>query len=105
MTEGANYMYNVMPFGPRNAGATYQRTMNKIFRKEIGDMFEVYMDDMIVKSDEVSYHTCHLEAVFTRVRQYNMRLNTKKFTFRVKGGKFFVFYLTDRGLEANPDKC
>jgi hypothetical protein len=35
-TEGANYMYNVMSFKLRNAGATYQRMMNKVFQKEIG---------------------------------------------------------------------
>jgi len=50
MTEGANYIYNVMPFRLRNVGATYQRMMNKVFKKEIWDMLEVYMNDMIVKS-------------------------------------------------------
>lgn len=54
MTEGANYMYYAMPFGLQNAGATYQRMMNKVFEKEIGDMLEVYMDDMIVKSAQES---------------------------------------------------
>ncbi|KAK2409752.1 hypothetical protein QL285_045156 [Trifolium repens] len=50
MTESGNYYYNVMPFGLINAGATYQRMMNSVFRNQIGDMLEVYMDDMIVKS-------------------------------------------------------
>ncbi|MCI62359.1 hypothetical protein A2U01_0083616, partial [Trifolium medium] len=60
MTESGNYYYNVMPFGLKNAGATYQRMMNKVFRGEIGDMLEVYIDDMIVKSREEIDHTSHL---------------------------------------------
>jgi len=50
-------MYNVMPFGLWNAGATYQRMMNKVFKKDIWDMLEVYMDGMIVKLAEKSQHS------------------------------------------------
>jgi hypothetical protein len=51
MTKSGNYYYNVMPFGLRNVGATYQRMMNKVYNKELlGDILEVYMDDIIVKS-------------------------------------------------------
>ncbi|MCI36081.1 hypothetical protein A2U01_0057303, partial [Trifolium medium] len=78
MTEGANYKYNVMPFGLKNAGATYQRMMNKVFKEEIGDMLEVYMDDMIVKSAVEMEHETHLNTVFSKVRRYNMKLNPEK---------------------------
>ncbi|CAJ2674998.1 unnamed protein product [Trifolium pratense] len=105
MTESGNYYYNVMPFGLKNAGATYQRMMNKVFNNEIGDMLEVYMDDMIVKSEEEDDHTAHLKRVFDQARKYNMRFNPEKCTFGVKAGKFLGFYLTERGIEANPDKC
>ncbi|PNX70070.1 hypothetical protein L195_g064715, partial [Trifolium pratense] len=46
--------------------------MNKVFNNEIGDMLEVYMDDMIVKSDEEVDHTAHLKRVFDQARKYNM---------------------------------
>ncbi|XP_058724210.1 uncharacterized protein LOC131595762 [Vicia villosa] len=105
MTESGNYYYNVMPFGLKNAGATYQRMMNKVFRGEIGDTLEVYMDDMIVKSREDSDHTLHLERVFKQARSCRMRFNPEKCTFGVRAGKFLGFYLTERGIEANPDKC
>ncbi|GAU48076.1 hypothetical protein TSUD_81360 [Trifolium subterraneum] len=105
MTETGNYYYNVMPFGLNNAGATYQRMMNKVFHNEIGDMLEVYMDDMIVKSEEEIDHTIHLKRVFDQARKFNMRFNPEKCTFGVKAGKFLGFYLTERGIEANPDKC
>ncbi|CAJ2673127.1 unnamed protein product [Trifolium pratense] len=105
MTESGNYYYNVMPFGLKNAGATYQRMMNKVFRGQIGDMLEVYMDDMIVKSPEELDHVVHLRKVFEQARKYNMRFNPEKCTFGVQAGKFLGFYLTERGIEANPDKC
>jgi ribonuclease HI len=68
-------------------------------------MLEVYMDDMIVKSKEEVDHTAHLKKVFTRARQCKMRFNPEKCTFGVRAGKFLGFYLTERGIEANPDKC
>ncbi|GAU25009.1 hypothetical protein TSUD_154830 [Trifolium subterraneum] len=105
MTETDNYYYNVMSFGLKNAGATYQRMMNKVFHNEIGDMLEVYMDDMIVKSEEEIDHTIHLKRVFDQARKFNMRFNPEKCTFEVKAGKFLGFYLTERGIEVNPDKC
>ena len=64
MTESGNYYYTVMPFGLKNAGATYQRMMNKVFRGEIGDMLEVYMDDMILKSQAETDRAQHLKKVF-----------------------------------------
>ncbi|MCI51201.1 hypothetical protein A2U01_0072445, partial [Trifolium medium] len=54
------YYYNVTPFGLKYAGATYQRMMNKVFRREIGDILEVYMDDMIVKFHDETDHAAHL---------------------------------------------
>jgi len=93
-TESGNYYFNVMPFGLRNAGATYQQMMNK-----------VYMDDMIIKSQQEADHAAHLKRVFEQTRKYNMRLNQEKCTFGVQAGKFIGFYLTERGIEANPDKC
>ncbi|GAU24659.1 hypothetical protein TSUD_322670 [Trifolium subterraneum] len=88
-----------------DGSATYQRMMNKVFHNEIGDMLEVYMDDMIVKSEEEIDHTVHLKRVFDQARKFNMRFNPEKCTFGVKAGKFLGFYLTERGIEANPDKC
>lgn len=52
MIEQANYQYNMMHFGLKNAEATYQRKMNTIFKEEIGETLKVYMDDVIVKSNE-----------------------------------------------------
>lgn len=47
----------------------------------------------------------HFFAMFNEVHQYIMRLNLENFTFGVKGGMFMGFYLTERGIKANLDKC
>ena len=52
ITSQGLYCYKVMPFGLKNAGATYQRLVNKMFNKQIGRNMEVYVDDMLVKSKE-----------------------------------------------------
>ena len=66
----------IMPFGLRSAGATYQHMMKKVYNKELmGDILEVYMDDMIVKSKQEIDHASHLKGVFEQTRKYNMRLN------------------------------
>ena len=79
--------------------------MNKVFLGEIGDMLEVYMDDMIIKSRVETNHAAHLKRVFAQERQCKMRFNPEKCTFGVKAGKFLDFYLTEWGIKANPDKC
>ncbi len=44
------YCYNVMPFGLKNTGATYQRLIDKMFKDLIGKNIEIYINDMIIKS-------------------------------------------------------
>jgi len=94
-----------MPFGLKNAGATYQRLMDKVFNHLMGKCVEVYIDDMVVKSPSHHQHTQDLFAVFSALRQYNLRLNPEKCVFGVDRGKFLRFMLIQRGIEANPEKC
>nr|XP_023887406.1 uncharacterized protein LOC111999508 [Quercus suber] len=60
----ANYHYTVMPFGLKNARATYERIMTRMFRDKIGRMIEVYIDDMVVKSKQEEQHVEDLRGVF-----------------------------------------
>jgi len=105
ITEASNYCYQVIPFGLKNAGATYQRLMDRVFRDQVDRNVEVYVDDMVVKSGTFDQHLADLDKVFGRLRKFNMRLNPAKCVFGVEGGKFLGFMLTHRGIEANPDKC
>ena len=98
------YCYRVMPFGLKNAGATYQRLVNRMFQKKIGTSMEVYIDDMLVKSTTAELHIAHLSEAFQILREYNMKLNPAKCAFGVLAGKFLGFIVNNQGIEANPDK-
>ncbi|CAA0822248.1 Unknown protein, partial [Striga hermonthica] len=98
------YCYTMMPFGLKNAGATYQRLVNKMFAAMIGHTMEVYVDDMLVKSVHATDHVTHLHDMFDVLRSYSMVLNPKKCTFGVKSGKFLGYMVSQRGIEANPAK-
>ena len=98
------YCYKVMPFGLKNAGATYQRLVNKMFSKQIGRNMEVYVDDMLIKSKEELAHLNDLKEMFATLKQYQMRLNLSKCVFGVASGKFLGFVVSLRGIEANLEK-
>ena len=93
-----------MPFGLKNAGATYQRLLNKIFAELLAVSIEVYIDDILVKSAAARDHVTHLDQTFNILRQTNMMLNPNKCTFAVRAGKFLGFMVSQRGIEANPEK-
>ena len=104
VTSQGLYCYKVMPFGLKNARATYQRLVNQMFKKQIGKNVEVYVDDMLVKSKEEEDHLDDLKEMFNALRQYSMKLNPSKCAFAVSSGKFLGFIVSRRGIEANPEK-
>ena len=75
-----------------------------MFRPQIGRNVEVYVDDMLVKSQDEVKHLDDLQETFDTLRQYNMRLNPSKCAFGVSSGKFLGFMVSYRGIEVNPDK-
>ena len=93
-----------MPFGLKNARAMYQRLVNHMFRPQIGWNVEVYVDDMLVKSQDEESHVNDLQETFDTLQQYNMKLNPSKCAFGVSSGKFLGFMVSHRGIEANPNK-
>ena len=103
VTSQGLFCYKVMSFGLKNAGATYQRLMNKMFANQIGRNVQVYIDDMLVKS-RMEDHLEDLKETFNTFHYYNMKLNLSKCAFRVTVGKFLGFIMSQRGIEANHDK-
>ena len=104
MTGQGTYCYQVMPFRLKNAGATYQRLVNKMFQKQIGTSMEVYIDYMLVKSVKAELHVDHLAESFQVLKDYKVKLNPTKCDFGVSAGKFLSFIVNNRGIEANSNK-
>jgi len=104
-TKLSCYCYTMMPFGQKNADATYQRLMDRVLAPMIGRNVQAYVDDMVVTTQVKDQHVADLEELFTTIAKYRLKLNPEKCVFRVEGGKFLGFLLTKRGIEANPKKC
>ena len=104
VTSQGLFCYKVMPFGLKNAGATYQRLMNKMFARQLGRNVQVYVDDMLVKSVRENDHLSDLQETFDTLRLYNMKLNPSKCVFGVTAGKFLGFMVSQRGIEVNLEK-
>ena len=93
------FEYLVMTFGLKNAGATYQRTMNYIFHDLIGKLVEIYIDDVVVKSTSAGGHLEDLRKVLERTRKFGLKMNPKKCAFGVSAGQFLGFLVHERGIE------
>ncbi|GFS40490.1 hypothetical protein Acr_00g0068850 [Actinidia rufa] len=104
MTPRGVFCYKVMPFGLKNAGATYQRMVTKMFNHVLGKTMDAYIDDMVVKSKEDSDHLRDLDEIFAILRQHKLRLNAAKCAFGVGSGKFLGHLVTRRGIEADPEQ-
>ena len=93
-----------MSFGLKNAGATHQRLMNKMFAHQIGRNMQVCVDDMLVKGVREEDHLSDLRETFDTFRMYNTKLNPSKCAFRVTAGKFLGFMVSQRGIKVNLEK-
>ena len=92
-----------MPFGLKNAGATYQWMMTRMFKDKIACTVEVYIDDMVVKSKQEMQHIDYLKRLFEVLQQHRLCLNADKCAFGVGAGKFLGYLITNWGIEVNPD--
>ncbi|GKV15581.1 hypothetical protein SLEP1_g26361 [Rubroshorea leprosula] len=99
------YEWVVMPFGLKNAGATYQRATNAIFHDMIGRFMEIYIDDVVVKSNEDEEHLEHLKLAFERMRKHGLKMNPLKCAFGVSAGNFLGYLVHERGLEVDQNKA
>jgi hypothetical protein len=94
----------VMTFGLKNIDATYQRAMNLIFHNLLGIILEIYIDDVIVKSNSMGSHLADLRLALERMHQYGFKMNPLKCVFGVSAGKFLGFIIHEHGIEIDPKK-
>jgi hypothetical protein len=104
ITPFGAYCYTTMSFGLKNAGATYQRTIQACFKKQLNKNVEAYVDDVVVKTRNSSTLIDDLEETFASLREYRWKLNPNKCVFGVPTGKLLGFIIIQRGIEANPEK-
>src|SRR3954453_12556600 len=104
VTPSGTFCYVTMPFGLKNAGATYQRTMQKCLKDQIGRNVHAYVDDIAVMTRKGSDLISDLRETFESLRKYKMMLNPLKCVFGVPAGKLLGFIVSHRSIEVNPEK-
>lgn len=87
--DGNHYQFKVMPFGLKGAPGTFIRLMGKVLEGLMGDIVEVYLDDLIIKSRTWESHIHNLRLVFERLRTFQLTAHLAKCHF----GKREVTYL------------
>ncbi|GJU01950.1 reverse transcriptase domain-containing protein [Tanacetum coccineum] len=103
-TSHGVYCYTKMPFGLKNAGATYQRLVDKAFDNQVGRNIEVYVDDLVIKSHTEAEMLRDIDETFCTLRKINMKLNPKKCTFGAVEGMFLGYMISPEGIKPCPDK-
>jgi hypothetical protein len=97
------FAYRKMPFGLKNARATFQRAMSYAFH-DITQFVEAYLDDLVAHSKRRVDHPTHLRAIFDRYRKYKIRLNPLKCSFCVVAGRLLGFVISKHGIMVDPLK-
>jgi hypothetical protein len=104
ITPFGMFCYVTMPFGLRNAGATYERCMQHVFGDHIGRTVEAYVDDIVVKTRKADDLVSDLNIAFGCLRANGVKLNPEKCVFGVPRGMLLGYIVSQRGIEANPEK-
>ncbi|KAM1037787.1 hypothetical protein ACFX2C_032563 [Malus domestica] len=94
------YEWVVMPFGLKN-----ERAINTIFHDLIGTIIEVYIDDVVIKSEYWWTHLDDFHQAFLHMRQHNLKMNPAKCAFSVSTDKFLGFLVHHRGIEVDENKA
>jgi hypothetical protein len=98
------YCYEVMTFGLKNAGATYQKAIQKCLKTQVGKNVEAYVDDVVVKTIEEDKLIADLTETFANLREFQWKLNPTKCVSGVPSGLLLGFMVVHRDIEANPAK-
>jgi hypothetical protein len=98
------FCYQVMPFGLKNAGATYQRMMQNCLGSQIGRNIQVYIDDVVITTREEKSLISDLAETFDNLSRYKLKLNPTKCSFGVSAGQLLGFLVSAQGIETNPEK-
>lgn len=99
-----HFEFTRMPFGLKNAPATFQRLMNTALSGLQGIQCFVYLDDIVIYSFDLDTHIKNLSNVFDRLRSFNLKLQPDKCEFLRKEVSYLGHIITDEGVKPNPEK-
>lgn len=98
------FQFKRMPFGLKNAPATFQRLIDR-FKVSLENLkMLAYLDDLVIFSTSFEHHLSDLKDVFQRMREYNLTVNGKKCRFCCSSIKYLGHFITPEGLKVDPDK-
>ena len=103
-TKFGTYEFNTMPFGLTNAPAKFQRMMNNLLEDYVGKFVEVYIDDIIIYSENFTDHLEHLERVFRILNRVNLKLSLEKSKFFQTEVKFLEHKISAEGIQVDERK-
>lgn len=104
VTPNGLYEYLRMPFGLKNAPATFQRLMNEILRDYINKICVVYLDDILIFSTSLKEHIQSLSLIFKKLSEHNLKIQFDKCSFMKRNTEFLGHVLTAEGMKPNPNK-
>ena len=96
------YEFNVMPFGLCNAGATFQRIMERVLVNLTNST--AYIDDVFTFSTTFEEHISHLKELFNRLKEANIKIKTRKCEFACEETMFLGYKVTNRGLQIDEER-
>jgi len=103
-TRYGSFEWLVMPFGLTNAPAAFQRFMNDIFSDLLDVYVIIYLDDILIFSDDPSQHSAHVREVFRRLRANGLYCRPDKCKFSCDSVEYLGFFLSTDGLTMDPSK-
>jgi hypothetical protein len=103
-TPWRTFMYDKMPFGLMNVGATFQRAMDITFVGERYKFIVIYLDDLTVFSKFDAEHLVHLKQTFEKCRKFGLSLNPKKSHFAMQEGQLLGHIVSRDGIKINPKR-
>jgi hypothetical protein len=103
-TRYSSFEWRVMPFGLSNAPAAFQRFMNNIFSDLLDVNVIVYLDDILIYSDDPAAHRSHVREVLQRLRKHGLYTGPEKCLFSVDTVKYLGYILSPSGLTMDSAK-
>lgn len=102
--RGGHWQFLNMPFGLCNAGATFERLMEKVLSNLSWNICMVYLDDIIILSKTFEEHIENLRQVFERLKSANLKMNLKKCCILQKQVSFLGHVVSENGISTDPSK-